>query len=267
MNKTLLQEILAVPTHYRHTDMLVEWLQNKMLANNIPFYTDRLGNVYATKGCTSGFYPAVCSHTDSVHPVRPMTVTEEDGCFVAYGEDGQRIGIGGDDKVGVYVCVELLLSMPVLKAAFFVDEEIGCLGSRQADPAFFEDVGYCIEFDSPNNDILSFSCDGAQLCEENGALLKIAEPLLTKFGAVKWQWHPYTDVAQLRRKFDFECLNLPCGYYNMHSEQEYVRIEDTARALELGKTLIHELGCRRYFMPNGLGESKPERLHVTRLMY
>jgi hypothetical protein len=194
-----------------------------------------------------------------------MTVVEEDGCFVAYGEDGQRIGLGGDDKAGVYVCLELLLAMPVLKAAFFVDEEIGCLGSRQADPAFFEDVGYCIEFDSPNNDILSFSCDGAQLCEEDGALLKIAEPLLTKFGAVKWQWHPYTDVAQLRRKFDFECLNLPCGYYNMHTEDEHVVIEDTARALEMGKSLIQALGCNRYFMPKGIGVSKTERLQVTSL--
>jgi len=266
MNKMLLQEILAVPTHYRHTTLMVAWLQSKLLACGIPFYTDRLGNIYATKGRTNGFYPAVCSHTDSVHPVRPMNVVEEDGCFVAYDEDGSRIGLGGDDKAGVYVCIELLLSMPVLKAAFFVDEEIGCLGSRQADPAFFEDVGYCIEFDSPNNDILSFSCDGAQLCEENGALLKVAEPLLTKFGAVKWQYHPYTDVAQLRRKFDFECLNLPCGYYHMHSEHEYVRIEDTARALEMGKNLIQALGCNRYFMPKGLGVGKAERLQVTNLV-
>lgn len=265
MNKTMLQEILAVPTWSRHTRRMVEWLQNKLRASNIPFYTDHLGNVYATKGHTSGFYPAVCSHTDTVHPIQPMQVYEESGCFVAYGENGQRIGLGGDDKAGVYVCVELLLSMPVLKAAFFVDEEIGCLGSRMADPAFFEDVGYCIEFDSPNNDILSFSCDGAQLCEEDGALLKIAEPLLTKFGATKWQWHPFTDVAQLRRKFDFECLNLPCGYYDMHSNREFVCIKDTARALEMGENLIQALGCNRYFMSAGMGVRTTERLHVTNL--
>jgi hypothetical protein len=156
--------------------------------------------------------------------------------------------------------------MPVLKAAFFVDEEIGCLGSRQADPAFFENVGYCIEFDSPNNDILSYSCDGWQLCREDGYLLRTAEPILNRYGVVKWQRHPYTDVAQLRRKFDFECLNLPCGYYHMHSDQEYVCIADAARAVELGKELITALVETRYTICRGQETTKPERLKVTGLL-
>lgn len=266
MNKALLQEVLAVPTCYRHTSRMVEWLQNWMITYGVPFYTDALGNIYATKGTANGFYPAVCAHTDSVHSIQKMNVVEEHGCFVAYSDDHTRIGLGGDDKAGIYVCLELLLALPALKAAFFVDEEIGCLGSKQADPEFFADVGYCIEFDSPNNDILSFSNDGVQLCEEEGALLKIAEPLLTQFGVTKWQWHPYTDVAQIRRKFNIECLNLPCGYYHMHSDQEYVRISDTDRALEMGKMLIQSLGCNRYFMPSGTGVLKTKRLHVTKLI-
>jgi tripeptide aminopeptidase len=267
MNKNLLREVLSIPTHYRQTRQFTDWLQSWMLTHDIPFYTDMIGNIYATKGTTNSFYPAVCAHTDTVHPIQPFTVVEDFGKFIALDFEHHRTGLGGDDKAGVYVCLELLLSMPVLKAAFFVDEEIGCLGSKQADPSFFEDVGYCIEFDSPNNDILSFSCDGAQLCEENGAMLKIAEPILTKFGAVKWQRHPYTDVAQLRRKFSFECLNLPCGYYYMHSKREYVCIEDTARAVELGKTILTALGCNRYYMPAGLGEACPaRRLKVTNLI-
>jgi di/tripeptidase len=181
-------------------------------------------------------------------------------------EHNDQCGIGGDDKAGVFVCLELLLALPVLKAAFFVDEEIGCLGSRQADPMFFEDVGYCIEFDSPNNDILSFSCDGVQLCDESGAFLKAAEPILTEFGAVKWQYHPFTDVAQVRRKFKIECLNLPCGYYNMHSNDEYVVVKDTERAVDLGKALIESLGLRRYHMPLVEGRVEAERLSVTGLV-
>jgi putative aminopeptidase FrvX len=247
------------------------WLQNWLLANGIPFHTDTLGNIYATKGIVNGFYPAVCAHTDTVHQVREskLTIIEAGGCLAAYNSAIQRTGLGGDDKAGVYVCLELLLSRPVLKAAFFVDEEIGCLGSRHADPMFFADVGYCIEFDSPNNDILSFSCDGVQLClEGNGGicLLSEAEPILTRYGVTKWQWHPFTDVAQLRRNFDFECLNLPCGYYHMHTNREYVRIEDTAKAVELGKELITTLGYRRFFMPRGMGNAKPTWLKATGLV-
>jgi len=266
VNKDLLREVLSVPTCSRQTSLMVSWLQRWLLAHTIPFYTDKLGNVYATKGVTNAFYPAVCAHTDTVHPPQPFTVVDRGGKFVAVNRANHQVGLGGDDKAGVYVCLELLLSVSVLKAAFFVDEEIGCIGSKQADSSFFDDVGYCIEFDSPNNDILSFSCDGAQLCEEEGPLLRIAEPILTKFGAVRWQWHPYTDVAQLRRKFDFECLNLPCGYYHMHSDQEYVCIEDTARALELGITLLAALGCNRYYMAANLPLGRPNRLKVTHLL-
>jgi hypothetical protein len=36
---------------------------------------------------------------------------------------GKPTGIGGDDKCGVYACLELLKELPNLKAAFFVSEE------------------------------------------------------------------------------------------------------------------------------------------------
>jgi tripeptide aminopeptidase len=271
MSKNLLKEVLSVPTCYRTTTLMVRWLQQWLESHHISFYTDRLGNIYATKGVTdTGYFPAVCAHMDTVHKIIPFSVVEEDGLFVAHDtHTGQRTGLGGDDKAGIFVCLELLESQPALKAAFFVDEEIGCLGSREADPAFFENVGYCIEFDSPNNDILSFSCDGMQLCledETEDALLTVAQPILTKYGATKWQWHPFTDVAQLRRKFDFECLNLPCGYFNMHSEREFVVIQDAFKAVLLGKELISELGNNFYFMPRGSGYTRPRRLQGTPLI-
>lgn len=266
MNKALLKDVLSVPTCFRDTRRMVDFLHNWCLANGVRFYSDHLGNTYATKGNTSGFYPAVCAHIDSVHPVQPFRVVEDEGVLFALDEHNGQCGLGGDDKAGVFVCLELLTALPVLKAAFFVDEEIGCLGSKQADPMFFEDVGYCIEFDSPNNDILSFSCDGVQLCDESGEFLRAAEPILSKFGAVKWQYHPFTDVAQIRRKFKIECLNLPCGYYNMHSSDEHVVIGDTERAIELGKSLIGSLGYRRYHMPLDEGRVQAKRLSVTGLV-
>jgi putative aminopeptidase FrvX len=55
----------------------------------------------------------------------------------AYNDLGNPTGIGGDDKCGVYACLELLKELPNLKAAFFVSEETGCHGSKKADPNFF----------------------------------------------------------------------------------------------------------------------------------
>ena len=55
----------------------------------------------------------------------------------------------------------------ILKAAFFVSEEIGMLGSKQADPKFFEDVGYALQFDAPTGNWFSVQCSGTKLWTES----------------------------------------------------------------------------------------------------
>jgi hypothetical protein len=60
------------------------------------------------------------------------------------------------------------------------------------------------------------------------------------------QSHPYTDVSQLKKKIDVSCINMSCGYYNMHTKEEFISIDDVERAIEAGKNMVFILGLNKY---------------------
>lgn len=262
MRLDLLKSVLAVPTVTDQEHALIEFLEKYFQDRTFTVEKDYKGNLFVTRGRmpVGGYYPLVCAHTDSVHALQQIEIkTNEKGHL--YGVNPrtrERIGCGGDDKAGVFICLELLDRMPCLKAAFFVGEEHYCIGSRAAGPEFFQDVGYCIEFDSPQGNIVSYSCDGTQLFEEDSEFARIAVPIMDNYGMTDWQRHPYTDVAVLKRRFDFACVNLPAGYYCMHTSREYVNPVEVDRAVEAGAQIITQLGLKKYeFMPNAnINETK-----------
>jgi hypothetical protein len=60
------------------------------------------------------------------------------------------------------------------------------------------------------------------------------------------QSHPYTDVSQLKKKIDVSCINMSCGYYNMHTKEEFISIDDVERAIEAGKNMVFILGLNKH---------------------
>jgi di/tripeptidase len=61
----------------------------------------------------------------------------------------------------------------------------------------------------------------------------------------KYQSHPYTDVYALKQLFDFSCINFAVGYYNYHTEHEYVIVDDVYNTLGIAKKMIGELGYKK----------------------
>jgi di/tripeptidase len=244
----LLKNILAVPTQSRREMLMLQWLSRYFEDRGYPFYFDPSGNLYVTKGrpARNSYYPCVMAHTDSVHDPIPVQIAEDQGKLIAVDGDLRQCGLGGDDKAGIFICLSLLERLPALKAAFFVSEEIGCVGSRECDPAFFDDVGYAIEFDSPCDSIMSYSCDGTRLFPDQGKFADIMVPLVLAHGVDQWQHHPYTDISIIARKFGFSCLNLPAGYFRMHTREEYVVISAVRNSVALGQKLIQALGHKYY---------------------
>ena len=57
--------------------------------------------------------------------------------------------LGADDKAGVTVMLHLINNNVPGLYYFFIGEEVGCIGSFQADKNFFSNVGYCVQFDCP----------------------------------------------------------------------------------------------------------------------
>ena len=255
----LLKSVLAVPTHTYQEELMVQYICDWLKEKNIEFTVDEHLNVYAVKGEVShgGMYPCVVCHTDTVHKIDTINVVEEmlpnshremKLSLKAYNDDGEPTGIGGDDKCGVFACMEILEEMDVIKAAFFVSEETGCHGSRYADPSFFSNVGYAIQFDGPENWMITETCFGAKLFERESEFFSTCDKILTEGMNDKKQYmiHPYTDVYALKSKFDFSCINISIGYYQYHTKNEYVVIEDVFNGIDMGKKMIQELGHKKY---------------------
>jgi di/tripeptidase len=264
-NLSLLKEVLSIPSKTYQEDLMVQYITNWLSENNIEYYVDTYNNVYATKKVSNeipeGFYyPCVLSHTDTVHPLDTINVFEEQLpnaqndiklALKAYNDYGDPTGIGGDDKCGIFACFTLLKEMPYLKAAFFVSEETGCHGSRNADVEFFKNVGYGIQFDAPENWMITEYCFGTRLFDRNSDFFKKCDIVLREsLDRVEYMRHPYTDVQALKEKFDFQCINFSIGYYKYHTRHEYVIVEDVFNGIEVGKKMIESLGYTKHTLIN-----------------
>lgn len=254
----LLKEVLSVPSKTYQEERMVAYIANWLDNNNIEYHIDNYNNIYATKKTSEVsedfYYPCVIAHTDTVHNIDTINVREENLrnaqgqlklSLKSYNNEGAPTGIGGDDKCGVFACLTLLKELPYVKAAFFVSEETGCHGSRKADPEFFSNVGYGIQFDAPENWMITEQCFGNVLFDRDSDFFEKCDKVLTE-GMInedmRYMVHPYTDVYALSDKFDFSCINFSIGYYDYHTPQEYVVIEDVYNGIEMGKQMIESLG-------------------------
>lgn len=268
MNLNKFKELLSVPSKTYQEEDMVEYLCNEIeTIPGVSYYRDEMMNIYATKGKLNEneYYPMFIAHTDTVHSMvdkiivkeeklkRPNTFGKQFGddmvsSLKAYTEDGMPTGIGGDDKCGIFICLELLKTLDKVKIGLFVSEETGCHGSSKCDENFLKDVGYITQYDAPGNHLVSEICSGVRLFERDSEFFKKTINVIENgFGNEMFvQSHPYTDISQLKKKIDVSCINMSCGYYNMHTKEEFVSIEDVKNAISVGQNMVKELGYKKY---------------------
>ena len=246
-----LKEVLSIPTHSRNEYLMIEYLEKVLTEKGYSYKKDNIGNIYVEKGETE-FFPCFVAHTDTVHSINhnlKVVQLKEGDKTILTGVDSETLepsGIGGDDKCGVFLALEMLDTLDNVKVAFFVSEEIGCVGSRQADPEFFKNVGYAIQYDSPEGDSMSMSLMGDNLFIKDSDFGTKVSPLILEHGITNWARHPYTDVWQIMEKFNISCLNLAAGYHRYHTDNEYVVVEEVQNGFELGLKLHSILGENYY---------------------
>lgn len=258
-NIELLKEVLSIPTKTFNEKHMIEYLADYLTKNNYEYYIDIYSNIYVTKGVIgeNEYYPCVIAHTDTVHDIDKINIIEFEGmngqgqpklALKAVNDKKKPTGIGGDDKCGVFACLEVLKELPVIKAAFFVSEEQGCIGSKNADAKFFSNVGYAIQFDSPgNNAITEFLMGKKMFSRESDFFKKCNKIVLENFTSdTQYKYHPYTDIYCINMLFHIECMNLPIGYYNYHTKHEYVIIEDVFNGIKSGLQMIKDLGLTKF---------------------
>ena len=248
MNVQALKTLLSIPTVSRNEYKMVEHLAEHFASRRMQFTVDKNWNVFAVRRSESNPdapLPCLAAHIDTVHDLGEIEVIENAGRLSGY-RGNVPVGIGGDDKAGIHVCLEIADRLDHVAVALFSMEEIGYRGAMSIDGSLFKDVGYVIEFDCPSRNMVSYSAGGERLFEDDAPFINTALPVLQKHGSVLWQNHPYTDVTALRRRFPISCLNLSCGYYRWHTAHEFVKISEVDMAIQLGTDLVKALGNNRY---------------------
>lgn len=199
---------------------------------------DRMGNIYAVKGKAKS-YPCIVAHTDEVHRRKSGTFSAhvvDETIVIGYDRRKKRItGIGADDKNGIWICLKCLEEFKVMKCAFFVQEETGCVGSGAADMDFFTDCRFVLQCDRKGDSDLIARIAGLELCSEE---------FLTAINPEKYGYRVTTgmatDVYALKKKgLELSCINISCGYYEPHTDHEYTVIKDLYKCYRF----VHHIVC------------------------
>src|SRR5689334_14953405 len=121
MNKERLKRTLAVQSASRHNWRMFAYIVRQFREMGIKdYWSDDVGNLYATKGkVTEGYpyYPCMVAHMDTVHKIESdLHVLEFEGMLTGFNRKTMKqTGIGGDDKVGIYIALEALRKFDVIK--------------------------------------------------------------------------------------------------------------------------------------------------------
>jgi len=228
----LLEQLYCLHSPSRQEKKMARLLTRLCQQRGANVTTDKHGNVFVTKG-QADTYPCICAHMDQVqhqHSKDFHVMREGDIIYAFSAKAKGQQGLGADDKNGLWIALELLRELKVLKCAFFVSEEIGCIGSSNCDLSFFKDVRFCVQPDRRNGHDLITSISG-KLCSED---------FLKAIGYQKYGYKPTTglttDVGTLAsRGIGVSCVNISCGYYEPHTDHEVTSWKELCNAKRFAK--------------------------------
>lgn len=214
-------------------DMLKKYLECRLKTAGYKEIINRDGFLYAR-----GDIPyLLTAHMDTVHKVTCKDYKVE--YFKNKTKIWSKDGIGGDDRCGVYMILDIINEFKP-SILFCEDEEIGGIGSRKFCASKFidelKDMNYLIELDRANsNDAVFYDCDNEEFTQF----------ILDNTG-YKEAFGSYSDISELSPECKIASVNLSCGYYNAHTNAEHVIIEEMERTIEVVKKLLAIEDCEQF---------------------
>lgn len=228
---------------------LINWIYSYLEANEIEYQStiDEYGNLYITKG-EAELYPCIVAHLDINQDFKVDFEIFQTSKFM-FGFDnktGQQCGLGFDDKVGVCFALQMLLVLDTVKVFLPKDEEVGCMGTREAYMGFFDDCSLCIQLDrrSYSNDISSHT-NGVEVVSPE---FKMAMREINLKYSYSFERCVYTDVGELKKQ-GMSCVafNVSCGYFEEHSDQEVLSVNHFTNAINYGYEILSTLGDEKWY--------------------
>lgn len=248
MNNELLLAVFAIqnPSHNiacnNHAMSVIE----KLIPKGCTVVRNK-GNMLVRKGPASGPHPYFLAHMDQVHDYVPfMQLVSDSGILSARDGNGNQVGVGGDDKCGIYLALDMLHRLDHCTAVFVRDEEVGCIGSGEVPLEWFDHASFVIQADRNNQtfdiirDTNGYRCASDAFMDE---MLKLpeADNHSETSGSV-------TDIGELTsRGLTVSMVNISSGYHNPHSRKETVTLSELQIACDLAYAAATTLGDRRWY--------------------
>lgn len=173
------------------------------------------------------------AHMDTVHKVQMyeyMEYTDAKGNHILTSQDG----IGGDDRCGIYMILEIIKKGFRPSILFCEDEEIGGVGSNKfiktEEAKQLEKLNYMIELDRSNSDdAVFYDCDNKDFTK-----------YITDFTGYKKAYGSFSDISTLAPFAGIAAVNLSCGYYNAHTTSEKVSMEEMFHTIDIVSGLLED---------------------------
>lgn len=220
MDKALLQDIFNIPARSGQEGLMKTFIKNFLVKEHIPYTEDVKGNIYNISNSS----PILSAHMDTVQD-------EDDAKLCIYTKIRENIisgygVIGGDDKCGIFIIMQLLRSRNDFNFVFSVEEEVGGNGikffTKQKD---LKHIPYGIVLDRRGSSDI--------VCYKNDYGTENFENTLANFGKT-FGYEPslgtFSDGDFLSEQISV--ANISVGYYNPHAKSEFVKINDLQNAID-----------------------------------
>ena len=184
-----------------------------------------------------GSHPVLLvAHLDTVHQKTP-TAFYIDTTKSPDGDLWCKEGIGGDDRCGVFMIMELIKELDC-HVLFTEDEETGGRGAIQFSNSDIKpDVQFIVEFDRQgNSDAVFYDCDNPEFTA-----------FVEKYGFNRREG-TFSDISYIAPALGIGAVNLSSGYYHAHSQQEIIRIADVESIIERASRLLSNVGTKYEYM-------------------
>lgn len=146
-------------------------------------------------------------------------------------------GLGADDRAGVFAILNIIHSGFRPHVIFAANEELGVLGATKLGEKEcpFEDLKFIIELDRRgSNDCVFYDCNNPEF-----------EIFISSFG-FETATGIFSDISALCPAWGIAGVNLSIGYYNEHSKNEFLKLDEMYATIKKVETILSQNSYKKY---------------------
>ena len=225
----LLRDLYYIFSPSGFEQQMSKYIQNYLTNLGIDYWT--VGNqIYRIRPNE----PMLCAHMDQVSN-RPLQE------LILYNSmiEGDA-NLGADDKNGIWICLKLLEEFPNTSFIFSTGEENGCDIDiiLELEKDNLDDVLYCLVFDRRNGTDIVGTLNNYCFEDLENTVYNLGIDLGFKPNA-----GIFSDCDMLSI-YGVPCVNISCGYYNSHTNNEFTDLDELLRAKILGGRMLNRVKAK-----------------------